>query len=84
MDVIIGTAQIEDSKCQKLMGVNIDSKLTSEDHINRICKKASPNLNVPSRTSFYMDSLKRWLLVNPFLHLSLITVLLPGYFTVEN
>ena len=64
--VNIGTAQIENSKCQKLLGINIDSKLTFEDHINRICKKASAKLNALSRISYYMDPLKRKLLVNVF------------------
>ena len=64
--VNIGTAQIENSKCQKLLGINIDSKLTFEDHINRICKKASAKLNALSRISYYMDPLKRQLLVNVF------------------
>ena len=29
--VNIGPAQIENSKCQKLLGININSKLTFED-----------------------------------------------------
>ena len=64
--VNVGTAQIENSKCQKLLGMNIDSKLTFEDHINRICKKASAKLNALGRISYYMDRLKRRLLVNAF------------------
>ena len=64
--VNVGTAQIENSKCRKLLGINIDSKLTFEDHINRICKKASAKLNTLSRISYYMDPLKRQLLVNAF------------------
>ena len=64
--VNIGTAQIENSKCQKLLGINIDSKLTFEDHINRICKKASAKLNALGRISYYMDPLKRRLPVNAF------------------
>ena len=60
------TAQIEHSKWQKLLVINIDSKLTFEDHRNRICKKASAKLNVLSRISYYMDPLKRQLLVNVF------------------
>ena len=62
--VSISTAQIENSKCQKLLGINTDSKLTFEDHINRICKKASAKLNALSRISCYMDPLKWRLLVN--------------------
>ena len=64
--VNIGTTQIENSKCQKLLDINIDSKLMFGDHINRICKKASAQLNALGRTSYYMDPLKRRLLVNAF------------------
>ena len=64
--VNIGTAQIENSKCQKLLGVNIDSKLTSEDHINHICIKASAKLNALGRISYRMDPLKRRPIVNAF------------------
>ena len=66
MHVNIGAAQIKNSKCQKLLGINIDSKLTFEDHINRICKKASAKLNALDRISYYMDPLKRRLLVITF------------------
>ena len=41
-------------------------KLTFEDHINRICKKASAQLNALIRTSCYMDPLKWRLLMNAF------------------
>ena len=64
--VNIGTAQIENSKFQKLLGINIDSKLTFEDHINRICKKASAKLNALSTISYNMDPINQRLLVNAF------------------
>ena len=41
----IGTAKIGNSKCQKLLGINTDAKLTFENHINHICKKTSAKLN---------------------------------------
>ena len=63
--VSIGAPHIENTKCQKLLGININSKLLFEDHINRICKKASAKLNVLSRISYYMDTLKLWLLYIP-------------------
>ena len=55
MHVNIGTAQIENSKFQKF-----------EDHINRICKKASVKLNALSTISYYMDPINQRLLVNAF------------------
>ena len=66
MQVNLGTAQIENIKYQKLLGINIDSKLTFEDHINRLCTKASAKLNALGRILYYMDPLKRRLLVNTF------------------
>ena len=66
MRVNIGAAQIENNKCQKFLGIKIDSELTFEDDINRICKKASTKLNAFSSISYYTDSLKRRLLVNAF------------------
>ena len=65
--VNIGNALMENRKCQKLLGINIDSKLTFEDHINRICKTSSAKLNALSRISYYMDPLKRRPFANPFL-----------------
>ena len=79
-NVTIGPAQIENSKCQKLMGINIGSKSMFRDHINCIYKNTSTKLNALSRISYYMGPLKRWLAVFS----SLITVLLPGCFRVKN
>ena len=64
--VNIGAAQIENSKWQKLLGIIIGSKLTFEDHVNRICKKASAKMNALGRILYYMDPLKWRLLVNAF------------------
>ena len=41
----IGPAQIKNSICKKLLGINTDSKLKFEDRINRTCTKASAKLN---------------------------------------
>ena len=64
--VNISTVQTENSKYSKLLGINIDSKLTFEGHINRTCKTSSTKLNALSKISYYMDPLKRRLLVNAF------------------
>ena len=40
VQVNIGTAQIENRKCQKLFDINIYSKLKFEDHKKRIFKKS--------------------------------------------
>ena len=65
--VNIGTSEVVNRKCQKLLCVNIDSKLTFEDHINSICKKANAKLNVLNQVSQYMDSIKRRLVNTVFM-----------------
>ena len=38
--VNIGISQIKNSDCERLLGIDIDSKLSFENHINQICSKA--------------------------------------------
>ena len=60
--VNIGTAQIQNSSSEKLLGTKIDSKLNFKDHIRSICKKASVKLNALTRVSGYMGPDKEGLL----------------------
>ena len=62
---------MENNKCQKSLGINIDSELMFGDHINHICTKASAKLNSLSTISCYMDPLKRRLLVNALIYISI-------------
>ena len=52
--VTIGTTQITNSKCEKLLGIKIDRNLNFEDHIGSICKKAGAKLNTLTRISNHM------------------------------
>ena len=38
-----------------LSGITIDSKLTFENHINNICKRAGQKLNALARAAPYMN-----------------------------
>ena len=49
MQVKIGAAVINSSKCQKLLGVKIDNRLTFNEYIRSTCKKASAQLNALNR-----------------------------------
>ena len=55
VQVNIGTARIINSKCEKLLGIKIDCKLSFDDHIGNICKKTGTKLNAFTRVAQYMN-----------------------------
>ena len=48
-------SSIESEDEQVLLDIAIDSNLTFENHINRICKKANQKLNAHARITPYMN-----------------------------
>ena len=48
-------SSIESEDEQVLLDIAIDSNLTFENHINRICKKANQKLNALARITPYMN-----------------------------
>ena len=62
----IDSKEVENSHCEKLLGVKVDRKLKSKEHLERIIKKASKKVNVLSRITPYMNIAKRKLLMNSF------------------
>ena len=71
--------EIENSNCERLLGVKIDSKLNFKEHLDEIIKKASRKFIALSCITPYMDIAKRRLLMNSFSRHSLIIVLWYGY-----
>ena len=55
----IGNFDITNSKSEKLLGVKFDHKLSFDDHISELCKKASRKINALSRVASYMNISKR-------------------------
>ena len=55
----IGNFSIENSASGKLLGVNIDSKLNFDCHVNQVCNKANKNLRALGRFTPYMTLKKR-------------------------
>ena len=66
VNLIVENQIADNSKCEKLLGVKFDYKLTFNAHIDDICKKAALKLNALSRIAPYMDFNKKRLLVNEF------------------
>ena len=62
----IGNSCINNSSCEKLLGINFDYKLKFTIHIDEICKKASWKLNALDRFAAYMNTRKRRTLMNAF------------------
>ena len=66
VQVIIGTAHINNSKCEKLLGIKIDCKLSFDNHIENMSKKANAKLNALTRIAQYMNTEIKRLIMNAF------------------
>ena len=62
--VHVGEYGIENSMCEKLLGVKLDWKLNFNDHISDLCKKVSRKLNVLARIAPFIGLSKRRILMN--------------------
>ena len=58
---------LKNSKCQKLLGIKLDNKLTFSDHVKSICTKASQKLHALSRVSNFMTLNQRKTIMNTFI-----------------
>ena len=65
-EIKIGNSLIKSSNCVKLLGVKIDTKLTFDDHIKDLCRKANSKLCALGRVTPYMGLGKKKLLMNSF------------------
>ena len=59
MNLKIGNINIENSACEKLLGVKVDNKLNFNEHLDGIIKKASRKVSTLSRIFPFMDLTKR-------------------------
>ena len=66
VSLIAENKEINNSTHERLLGVKIDSKLSFDTHIDKICKKASVKLNALPRISPLLDFKKKKLLINSF------------------
>ena len=54
------------STCEKLLGINFDQKLTFDDYIFELCKKASRKIHAIVRVTPQMDLSKERIFMNAF------------------
>ena len=64
---------LKHSSHEKILGVTIDNKLSSDEH-NNICKAANKNLNVLSSINHYIKQIQKELLLS-----SLISAIVPSF-----
>ena len=62
----VGNCDITNSKSEKLLRVKFDHKLSFDDHISELCKKANRNIHALSKVVLYMNISKRRILMNVF------------------
>ena len=60
--------QVNLEKSVKLLGINIDNKLSFDEHISSLCKKASNQLNAISRLHIYLEFKEKEILINSFVY----------------
>ena len=64
--IVIENFQIDNTKREKLLGIQFDNKLSFDYHLSEICKKASRKLYALGRVTPYMNLSKRKILMNAF------------------
>ena len=62
----LGEFSIENSDCEKLLGVKIDNKLTFDCHVSDMCKKANRKISALARIAPFININKRRILMNSF------------------
>ena len=67
LSINVGQYVVQNSQNEKLLGVTIDNKLTFNDHVEGLCKKASKKLHALTRVSRYMNTAKKRVIMKSFI-----------------
>ena len=70
-EVQVGESLIKRNNCEKLLGINIDYKLTFDNHVNNLSKKANNKLRVLVRATPHMNIEEEKLLMHNLIIVSL-------------
>ena len=66
MEVNIAEFSVENSDCEKLLGVKIDNKLTFDWHVSDMCKKAKRKINAWARIAPFININNRRIFMKSF------------------
>ena len=64
--ITVGNATTSSSKCEKRLGIKLDSHLNFKEHIESLCKKANQKINALPRLASSMNFKQRKLITNSF------------------
>ena len=64
----IDDVTIFNSNNEKLLGINIDNKLSFDHHVAELCRKASQKLHALARMSHFMDTKQREIIFKSFIY----------------
>ena len=64
----IENRKIYNSTSEKLLGIKIDNKLSFNEHVTELCRKASQKLHALSRISRFMNISQRKVIMKAFIH----------------
>ena len=67
ISIMLGQYEIHNSNNQKLLGVTIDNKLTFNEHVTSLCKKATKKLHALTRVSRFMNTEKKRVIMKSFI-----------------
>ena len=67
MSIKIDSFDINNTQCQKLLGITLDNKLTFNSHVTILCAKSSQKLHALSRVSQYMTLKQRKVIMQSFI-----------------
>ena len=66
-DIICNGITLKHNSHEKILGVTTDNKLSFDEHIINICKKANKKLNALSRINHYMKQNQMGILLSSFI-----------------